>query len=1375
VRIPAIPITRWNINADGYAYRDGYVGIGDFSGSNPGGLLGLGDANTWIGRDPTGSLIFSDANSGQQTLSNLAAGVGVNPELEDQVTDVQNSLDGYAIRSVENQRWTDSSQQRQDLRNACDGYSGVVSAQGADGYVAFFTGPDAIAGDNDLFWDRANNRLGLHTSTPETTLHVKGAIRAQSTGIDESEFLTLDHDGTDGYIHSAKGVINLGNSYSTTESLTTGSVVVGKDANSRSLEVEGEGWFKDKVYFSDGIEMALGNEFKLGSNRQIHGSIRTHTTQTPTCTQILPANTSRTLQIIESNDYVTDFKFPQQTNPTVAIQSANATNHSQRLYFAHNQTDGYIVSEFGGINLATRTGAVQITDSSGGDSTGRLLVGAGSQNYPAIGYTAADDGTGTGIYFSEASKVEIGTNGTRRFQFGATNISNAAVSMAGYNLYSHTQFLNLGTVASTSHSLVTGDVLVGNDLEVDGYAYFDGGVGFAQATTSPRLLVGDGTVSAPAIAFANDDDGSGTGFYRGSANAINVATNGVYKHIFSSSGNFHSEGDVDGSNLYSGTGGYISIGSRTKWTSSADGIWEMGISAGTRGVRFDTASVDGELTLTDESGGDLYLIASKFGFGSTTFYDVQNLYLNHASANIQNRNSSGTLKLNTQSVTAAAGTGAISIFTGAASNIGDYDTGAVNIYSGDTTTDGDTGPIILRTGVAGAGAADAGDILFQTHGTNTRGKFLGDGGEFHLISESADESGFLVLSHNDTDGYIHSAKGTINLGNSYATTESLTTGSVVIGEDTNGRSLEVSGLSYWKDDLILGSSANLQTSADILLGTDVCVSGYYSPTYGGLYGRVSTQTPDTMMLTTGTVSESIIIAQDADIGIDLNFPQQTNPTVCIQSANAANNSQRLYLAHNQTDGYIVSEFGGINLATRTGDVLLTDSSGANFGLLQLGGTTSSYPAIKRSAAAIHTRLADDSDYCNFVAGEILAVNGILYTKHTGWIGWATRSKMYSPADGNIYLTDLAGTDFGLLQFGGITSSYPALKRVDDTLEVRLADDSTYTNLRALDPVIAQDVATKNYVDGIFDADEVRTLYVGKHGNDGYDGQNISEALLTIGAAITAASALTPTAAAPVVIRIQDAGVYTETITIPQYVHVYAPNAKITDSTASGIGTGTVLIAGDSSATFREIEQTSATILSAAVFRTNTAGTGSVYAEKINLSNQTIGIFNGSVTGGVLIAEVTQVYVDTGWGVGDASSAQGHTHINIEDIYIEGNSGTGISRFGAGSTVGRVDHILEMGSPTTTLGLFCNAGSLDMTIDTIDMDTAWNIAAGGTLRLFSNHVAGTRTNTGTVSVFALDEGNTRTIVPEFLALGDTTSEFPAIKKVGRDLHFRHPHH
>jgi len=122
-----------------------------------------------------------------------------------------------------------------------------------------------------------------------------------------------------------------------------------------------------------------------------------------------------------------------------------------------------------------------------------------------------------------------------------------------------------------------------------------------------------------------------------------------------------------------------------------------------------------------------------------------------------------------------------------------------------------------------------------------------------------------------------------------------------------------------------------------------------------------------------------------------------------------------------------------------GNLLLKKNGSSDFGLLQFGGTTSSYPALKRNAATLEVKLADDS------AGAILGAYGFNLNA-PGALAWYGRSKISSSADGYLTLLNAAETDFGLLQFGGTTSSYPALKRNTTRIDFRLGDDSDYTSI-----------------------------------------------------------------------------------------------------------------------------------------------------------------------------------------------------------------------------------------------------------------------------------------------------------------------------------------
>ena len=81
-------------------------------------------------------------------------------------------------------------------------------------------------------------------------------------------------------------------------------------------------------------------------------------------------------------------------------------------------------------------------------------------------------------------------------------------------------------------------------------------------------------------------------------------------------------------------------------------------------------------------------------------------------------------------------------------------------------------------------------------------------------------------------------------------------------------------------------------------------------------------------------------------------------------------------------------------------------------------------------------------------GSTLTAGGNVWAGTTLTIGLSGRSRIASPNDGDLLLTNQAQSDFGLLQFGGITSSYPAIRRNGTSFEFKLADNSASCNISA---------------------------------------------------------------------------------------------------------------------------------------------------------------------------------------------------------------------------------------------------------------------------------------------------------------------------------------
>jgi hypothetical protein len=141
----------------------------------------------------------------------------------------------------------------------------------------------------------------------------------------------------------------------------------------------------------------------------------------------------------------------------------------------------------------------------------------------------------------------------------------------------------------------------------------------------------------------------------------------------------------------------------------------------------------------------------------------------------------------------------------------------------------------------------------------------------------------------------------------------------------------------------------------------------------------------------------------------------------------------------------VGTSGSRIISSSDGVLRITNNALNNFDRLQFGGTTSSFPAIKRNGTAIDFRLADDSAWCS-IAVSSLDATGNLQLGATGNIRFAGITKIQSPSAGVITLGNDSVTDFNRLQFGGTTSSFPAIARSSANMIISLADAAAGSSL-----------------------------------------------------------------------------------------------------------------------------------------------------------------------------------------------------------------------------------------------------------------------------------------------------------------------------------------
>ena len=111
-----------------------------------------------------------------------------------------------------------------------------------------------------------------------------------------------------------------------------------------------------------------------------------------------------------------------------------------------------------------------------------------------------------------------------------------------------------------------------------------------------------------------------------------------------------------------------------------------------------------------------------------------------------------------------------------------------------------------------------------------------------------------------------------------------------------------------------------------------------------------------------------------------------------------------------------------------------------------------HSASGASSLLMDLQYASVSKFLVTKAGDLScagATFGYLTLTNGASFAFGTRSVIASTANNNVRFTNYAGTDFGLLQFGGTTSSFPSLKRSTTNLQVRLADDSAFSFIEDL--------------------------------------------------------------------------------------------------------------------------------------------------------------------------------------------------------------------------------------------------------------------------------------------------------------------------------------
>lgn len=156
-----------------------------------------------------------------------------------------------------------------------------------------------------------------------------------------------------------------------------------------------------------------------------------------------------------------------------------------------------------------------------------------------------------------------------------------------------------------------------------------------------------------------------------------------------------------------------------------------------------------------------------------------------------------------------------------------------------------------------------------------------------------------------------------------------------------------------------------------------------------------------LIFTTGSterfrISNSGHLIAGADNTYDIGASGATRPrTIYVGTDLRAGNSMFVDSVFGHRTGTLLS--GGVN-----GNLRLTDNAGTSFGLLQFGGTTASFPSLKRSTTGLIVRLADDSADAPITASTVTASTSMT-------LGGVTRTSWPSGAATNSFPLNIKPT------------------------------------------------------------------------------------------------------------------------------------------------------------------------------------------------------------------------------------------------------------------------------------------------------------------------------------------------------------------------------
>ncbi|ANS03052.1 hypothetical protein [uncultured Mediterranean phage uvDeep1-CGR2-KM23-C896] len=322
---------------------------------------------------------------------------------------------------------------------------GAVDGSGAAGQVAFWTDTDTIDGENNLYWDSTNDRLGIGDSTPSYKLDVNGDIQVNETIIARS--------GSDLILQArASQVVGINSGGSRTMTLDASQRVgIGTTSPNNKLEISnGAAQFN-----GGGIDSNLGEAILFGNTtypnaqkNRIRSSISASSTGN---LLVLEAGTStagtyNNNQLVLRGDGNVGIGTTSPTGKlqlestsagaaTVAaflVNSSTSLNTETRLAFAAHTNSDIATNRYSYISTINTSGSngqdmIFATNATGESGTERMRITSSSNPTLRLGVS----GTGTSIFEMKSAGggssvidveqfLQIKTSGSERMRINSS-------------------------------------------------------------------------------------------------------------------------------------------------------------------------------------------------------------------------------------------------------------------------------------------------------------------------------------------------------------------------------------------------------------------------------------------------------------------------------------------------------------------------------------------------------------------------------------------------------------------------------------------------------------------------------------------------------------------------------------------------------------------------------------------------------------------------------------------------------------------------------------------------------------------------------------------------------------------------------------------